>query len=318
VTRSQCLAAGLGDEAVAWRVASGRWLRVLPGVYLTMPGREGWEVMACAAFLHAQGSHRVAAALVGRSAAVAWGLAARAPSVVEVGIPENRRVVAPEGVRVRRIVRFAECLDPLLYPWRTSLPATVVDCAASGNADEAIALVARAVQRDRTSAASLVAELGARPRHRHRALLTEVLGDIESGAHSAAEVRYVRDVERAHGLPVGSRQVPGRSGVRRRHDTGYRRLGVVVEVDGRLGHEGWADRVRDGRRDRSAAAEGDVTLRVFWPDVAVTPCRTALDVGATLSAHGWTGRPHPCRRRDCAVRTAGGAAIRIPLLPGHP
>lgn len=91
----------------------------------------------------------------------------------------------------------------------------------------------------------------------------------------------------------------------------YDDFATVVEVDGRLGHERWSDRVRDGRRDRSAGREGSVTTRVFWPDVAVSPCDTAADIGAVLRVRGWSGRPRPCRRRDCAVRPSG-----IPSLGG--
>ncbi len=133
----------------------------------------------------------------------------------------------------------------------------------------------------------------------------EVLDDIGDGAHSPAEIRYVRDVERAHGLPRAARQVPGRVGPARIHDNVYDDFATVVEVDGRLGHERWSDRVRDGRRDRSAGREGRFTTRVFWPDVAMSPCDTAADIAAILRVRGWTGQPRHCRRRDCAVRRSG-------------
>ena len=91
-------------------------------------------------------------------------------------------------------------------------------------------------------------------------------------------------------------------GPARVHDTVYGEFDVVVEVDGRLGHETWEDRVRDRRRDRAAAGEGRFPTRVFWVDVAVSPCRTAAELGAVLGARGWAGHPRPCRRRRCAVR----------------
>jgi len=76
---------------------------------------------------------------------------------------------------------------------------------------------------------------------------------------------------------------------------------VIVEVDGRLGHERWADRVRDGRRDRELLTGSKITTRVFFADVAVTPCRTAADIGAILRTRGWQGAPRRCRRPRCAV-----------------
>jgi hypothetical protein len=40
-----------------------------------------------------------------------------------------------------------------------------------------------------------------------RASLVGVLRDVAEGAYSVLERRYLRDVERAHGLPAGRRQV---------------------------------------------------------------------------------------------------------------
>lgn len=307
VTRSQSRAAGLGDEAITWKLRSARWVRKHPGVYLTAPGRDGWDVTAWAAFLRVQtGGGLADAALVGASAAHVQGLSTRPPAVIEIGVPTTRRVDAVPGIRIRRMHRFDEVLDDTAYPWRTAVAVTVLDVAASGDADAALAGVGHAVQRGRVTARGLAEELRARGRHPHGRLLAEVLADVDEGAHSAAEVRYVRDVERAHGLPAGTRQVAGLRGPRRVHDTVYEELGVVVEVDGRLGHEGWSDRVRDGRRDRASAGEGRFTTRVFWPDVAVTPCTTAVEVGEVLRARGWRGDPRRCRRRCCAVPTAPG------------
>jgi len=221
------------------------------------------------------------------------------PPVIELGVPHQRRVASPRGSRVVRLRRFEAVLDEVAYPWRTTPAAAVLDCAADEAADEALALLARAVQRRTAAAASVRHELAVRGRHPHGALLAEVLTTVEDGAHSAAEVRYVRDVERAHGLPRGHRQVAGHRGAV--HDVGYSEFATIVEIDGRLGHETWSDRVRDGRRDRGAAAGGMFTLRLFWTDVAVLPCRTAAEVGAVLRARGWLGRPRPCRRGECVI-----------------
>ena len=100
LTRAQCLGAGMSAAAVEWRVRSRRWTRVHEGVFLTKPGRTDWNGRAMAALLHALSGARVAdAALCGRSAAYLWGLQPKAPAIVEVVIPERRRVVAPHGSR---------------------------------------------------------------------------------------------------------------------------------------------------------------------------------------------------------------------------
>jgi hypothetical protein len=144
--------------------------------------------------------------------------------------------------------------------------------------------------------------LAIRPRQAHRALLIEALSEIGAGAHSIAEVRYVRDVERAHGLPSGLGQEPGPRATHR--DRIYEEIKLIVEVDGRRGHQGWLGQQEDGRRDRRSAVGGWLTARIFWIDVAGTPCELALELGAICASRGWTGRLRSCRRADCAVRRA--------------
>ncbi|NYG07664.1 hypothetical protein BJ986_002151 [Phycicoccus badiiscoriae] len=302
LTRRQCLAAGMSPDALAWRVSSGRWSRVHEGVFLTAPGRRDWHGRAVAALLQACSGGPVAdAALGGRSAAYLWGIDARPPRQIELLIPEPRRVTPPAGVRVRRVSRFDSVVHETAYPWRSTVAATVLDVAALGSPLDALSIAARAVQMELVGAGELSQELGARAGHRHSKVLRRALGDVATGAESGAEVLYIRDVERAHGLPTATRQTASDQGSRRRHDNEYRPYGVIVEVDGRLGHEQWADRVKDGRRDRQLLAEARLTTRIFFADVAVEPCRTALEVGAILAGRGWMGQLRRCRRAGCSV-----------------
>lgn len=310
LTRSQCRSAGLSEAALKWRVSSGRWTRVHGGVFLTRPGRADWLVEATGALLRVDDAGPAAqAAFCGRSAAHLWGLEARPPSSLELVVPRARCVTPPEQASVRRSARWDDLIDDRAYPWRTTRPATVIEVAALGSATDALCVVARAVQQEFVTAAELRQELSARRATRHGSLLADVLGDVDSGGQSGAELLYVRDVERAHGLPAGARQQVTDQGRRRHHDTGYEEYRLIVEVDGRLGHERWADRVRDGQRDRQVLTGDVVTSRVFWSDVALTPCQTAAEVGAVLRARGWEGAPRPCRRRDCTLRpgSTGGS-----------
>ena len=75
----------------------------------------------------------------------------------------------------------------------------------------------------------------------------------------------------------------------------HRAYATVVELDGRLGHEGQG-RFRDMRRDNAAALEGEQTLRYGWSDVHGEQCRVALQVAAVLSRRGWDGLPDRCPR----------------------
>jgi len=68
---------------------------------------------------------------------------------------------------------------------------------------------------------------------------------------------------------------------------------LVVELDGRVGHEGMG-RFRDMRRDNGSTVAGDATLRYGWADVVGRRCQVAGQVGSVLTARGWTGRLRRC------------------------
>ena len=296
ITWKQCRQAKLTERAVRWRLSSGRWVRLHPGVYLTEPGRNDWEVTAMAALL-ACGS---GAALSHQSAAYAWGMQRAPGEQVRVIVPAGRNVVAPDGVSLVRSRSASDRTDETAWPHRTTVEHTLLDLAQESSVDDAVGRLARAFQQARTTEGMILRALSSRPRQRHRRLLLEVLGTLDDGAESPAEVRWVRDVEQAHSLPVAVRQAPTGDG--RRRDFLYEEFTLIVEVDGRLGHEGWDGRRRDGRRDRRAATSGQLTVRVFWDEIVQTPCHLAFEIGGLLRSRGWSGSPTPCRRRSCMVR----------------
>lgn len=302
ITREQCLAAGLTSHFIAWRLTSKRWVAKAPGVYLTRPGRSGWEVEALARYL----SHGDPLAFAGASAAQWWGWTTHGPQTLHFVTALHRRLSPGPQVRIRRVRHFERVVHPAAWPPRTTRAATVLDqAAAASSEDAAIATVANAVQRRFVAARELVTELGQRRQHPFGRLLREVLLDVAEGAESAAEVRYIRDVERAHGLPKGVRQAATDAGRARAHDTGYCEYRLLVEVDGRVAHEGWARRVSDALRDRETTVAGEVTVRLMWPDVTSGACRSARDIAALLQQRGWTGEPHPCRRPGCVIPRRG-------------
>ena len=77
---------------------------------------------------------------------------------------------------------------------------------------------------------------------------------------------------------------------------------VVVEVDGRIGHDG-AGVQRDRVRDRRALREGKVTVRAGWIDVDAAPCALALVLAGAFRLRGWTGAVSPCGP-NCAARAS--------------
>ena len=55
----------------------------------------------------------------------------------------------------------------------------------------------------------------------------------------------------------------------------YKEYGLLIELDGRLGHEG-VGRFRDMRRDNRATIDGLATLRYGFGDVHGIPCEVAI------------------------------------------
>lgn len=286
--RGQALDAGVTAAQIRWRVRRGRWQVLHRGVYFTNAGVVPWQARAWAALIWSGPG----AALVLDAAARVWRLRPDDPPVVAVGVPPGRRVMTTPGVEVirrrRLVVRRVDGLPV------TTAAQTVIDLAGlrSVSADDAVALAAKACQSGRVSAAALLAELQQRERHRHGSVLRLALGDIGAGAESLPEVWFAARVLRPHALPEFERQVVEVAGTRT--DLKNTEFGVNVEIDGRAWHAGEAFH-SDRRRDRAAAARGEVTVRVSFLDLRQDPCDVAADLGATLGRRGWSGAPTPCR-----------------------
>ncbi|NUQ31668.1 MAG: hypothetical protein HOP99_02400 [Dermatophilaceae bacterium] len=105
-----------------------------------------------------------------------------------------------------RTRHFDRQVHPTAWPHRTTVEHSVLALDRSEPADRVLALVSRACQQGLTTEARLADALALRPGQAHAALLRECLADVRAGAESAAEIRYIRDVERAHGLPAATRQ----------------------------------------------------------------------------------------------------------------
>lgn len=239
------------------------------------------------------------AALSLQTAAFHSRLFTKQPSLIQVFIPASRRRAQIPGVSIRRkrVAFRSNIVDGL----RTTLTAqTLIDLAAEPrqSADDILSFVARACQSERTSAEILLTELRSRRAHPQRELLQLALADVAGGIESVAEFRCLNDVIRAHALPPMISQTPTGDGGRRDFESEY---GVILEIDGALWHQG-AQLRRDRSRDRAATRDGKVILRAGWTDVAIEPCRLAVDIALVLRQRGWDGWPEPCSPA-CAVHT---------------
>jgi hypothetical protein len=170
--------------------------------------------------------------------------------------------------------------------------------------DDAYAWICRAIGRRRTTAERIRRALDARKKMRWRREIILALGDAEDGALSVLEYRYVRRVERPHGLPVAQRQARIRQHTGNRYlDNLYEKYGVCVELDGTAAHpedEQW----RDKRRDNANLFGGIVTFRFGFVELGERRCESATYVATALRERGWPASPHPCPRPNCLVARA--------------
>lgn len=174
--------------------------------------------------------------------------------------------------------------------------------------DDACGWITRACGRRLTTGEKLRAALAVRRKMRWRAGIGDVLAAAGEGIQSVLEYRYLRDVERAHGLPRSRHQVRAVIGGKVAYrDVYYDEYFLAVELDGRLAHPD-EERWRDSLRDNEASARGIVTARYGWRDVYSHPCETAMLQAQILRRRGWEGAPRPCSRPCPVGRVNAGQA----------
>jgi very-short-patch-repair endonuclease len=290
ITTRQAAGLGLGARAIVGRVARGHWQRIHTGVYATFSGEPGRTALLWAAVLRGGPG----AVLSYQTAAELHGLIRSPAPRIHITVPATRRVEHVPGLVIHYSKRLAEARHPVLEPPRTRVEETALDLAAAALCfDDALGWVSAACAGRLTTPARIKAAMAQRAKMPYRAGLAAALADVAAGANTVLEYRYLRDVERPHGLPQARRQVQVRRAGRSEYrDLVYDAYGIVVETDGRAAHlmtAAW----RDAHRDNAAAADGFVTLRYSWSDVNGRPCWIARQVAAALARRGWPG---PLRR----------------------
>lgn len=291
ISRSQALACGLGVGVIRAHLDSGRWQTAVRSVYATFSGPIPRDGELWAAVLRVGGD----SVLSHESAAEVIGLVDDPQTPIHVTVPPGRRVLSFRGVTVHQSNRAVVARHPLRLPPQTRIEETVVDLTQSCfRLSDALGWITRACGRRLTRPERIALVIDARKKVRWRAELLAAVADVGAGAQSPLELRYLRGVERAHGLPRGSRQrAVLRSGGKFYDDVRYEPFGVVVELDGRAAHPDEA-RWRDMRRDNVSVLDGRRVLRYGWADVAAQPCEVAAQVAQSLRLAGWRGAPHPC------------------------
>ena len=314
ITVGQAVSVGMSDKSVRDQVRAGRWQLLHRGIYAGFTGKPGRRAELWGALLRAGPD----AVLSHQTAAEVWDLLNGLCPVIHVTVPHGSspdRYGRIAGVIIHQSRSLERTRHPALTPPRTRVEETVLDLVeCARDFDEAYAWICRAIGRRRTTAARIRAALAARSRIRWRQEIELALGYASGGALSVLELRYVRGVERPHGLPAAKRQARVRQATGNRYlDNLYAEYRACVEIDGAAAHpedEQW----RDKSRDRwNAAHEGIDTIRIGVPDLInqERQCLIAADVARWLSGRG------PKVGRSCGVECPVGLLDVVPTKYGR-
>ncbi|GAB2987856.1 hypothetical protein [Nocardioides montaniterrae] len=300
VSRRQILRLGGTDHDIARLVRRRELAPMHTGVYVNHTGRPSRRQLEWAAVLACW-----PAALAEESALPGHPL-----DVVIVAVELHRRLKPPDRVWVRRTAGLPARVVPRARPPRVQLEHATIDVMARKVAADDIAgafmTLAEVCQSRQTSPSKIAAALAGRGRVAGRRTIAAMLDDLTTGACSVLERGYLHHVERAHGLPRGTRQVLSTAtGEMSRHDVRYEEFGVEVELDGRAFHDNARARDADARRDLAELVVSDVrTARLTYGMVYGAACWTARMIADLLRRHGWAGDLRPCPRCPARRRTA--------------
>jgi hypothetical protein len=280
-----------------------QWQRLHRGVYYAAPGPVPRLARLWGAVLRV--GH--GGVLSHETAAEMWGFSDEPSDPIHVSVPRTAGTLPPtEGIRLHYSSRLPKAEFGVArgygIPPLTWAHDAVLDLAStSDTAEDAVNWAIKACQRGKTTP-DLIAMCMLEPGHRllrWRGELTSALADIHLGVQSPLEQCYLRDVERAHQLPEGRRQVKTRKGTSvQYHDVRYPDYGVGVELDELAYHRG-------------DAAE---TLRYGWLRVAYHPCEVAHEVWTLLVRNGYREdfrRCGPSCTAPASPATAAEIAVRL-------
>lgn len=309
VLASWQVASAAGLNWVKAQVRSGRWQRLYLGVYAAFTGPLPREAQLWAAVLRAGPQ----AVLSYHTAAELDGFAPGPSRLIHVTVPRGQHLVTVPGIVMHRSSRLDLARHPVRTPPRTKVEETALDLAqAASTFDDAFGWVSRPCNARLTTPRRIRAAMQSRGRVRWRDVLDLALSDIADGVMSPLENRWVRDVERPHGLPAAERQVwIIRDTGSQYLDNLYREVLIGVELDGQAYHP--ADRRwMDIGRDNALAGDGVLVLRYGWVDVVTRPCKAAVQWGAAAIRRGWTGTLRPCGP-SCDVRRPAACQSELNL-----
>jgi very-short-patch-repair endonuclease len=272
ISRAQALSAGMSEDQVDRRLATGRWLTVRPGVYL-MADRE----LSDESRIRAAGLWAGAEATVSGMAAAWWHrLWPDPPSTVEITVP-SRRVLRPgQGIRVRRRNLAEGDRVTIRGVCVTDVPLTVLE-AAVALGKRGSRLVDSALQR-RVRFEALHRAHCRNLGRRGSSAAAKLLAAAADGAASAAEREAITLLRGAHLSGWRQHYMLGGYEV----DVAFPDQRVAIEVDGWAWHSDAQTFRKDRQRQNSLVLAGWTVLRFTWHDLIERPGEVIAEIRAAL------------------------------------
>lgn len=296
VSRRQLLRYGFTDSAIRANVRARRWARVHAGVYAVFTGALSEDARHAAAVLA-----KWPAALSHDTAGEFWNFCRpESGRPIHVTVSYAASGASITGVVVHRSRAFAYTVVEGLDQPVVAASHTAVDLAvAEPTARHAMARLLHCITVTSLRPEAVRASIDLRRPRRYREALLDALGYATDGVRSKLEAIYALEVEEAHGLPRGERQLPvDVDGTTRYEDIAYR-VGeevVIVRLDGHRYHADRATGLVDRRRDLASELAGRGRIVLGFEETAADPCARAREVAAVLRRRGWGGALRACER----------------------
>jgi len=281
IATRQLHACGCNAQAIGVRVRRGSLHPMYRGVYavghdaVTRTGRFTAAVLACGA--HAVLSHHAAAAYHGL---LAWG-----ERDVEVIVPRaaGRKI---DGICAHRSRLDARDVWTREAIGVTSPARTILDIAATKPFKALRRMVRQAQAERRITVRQLLDVLHRHPRHAGAAKLRTIVADGPTPTRSHLEDLALDLLERAGIERPEVNPVLVLDGRRIRPDLLWRRLRVVIELDGRRWHSDALTQQDDADRQAILEAHGYRVLRITWSQIVNEPRRTLARIRPALGDEG--------------------------------
>lgn len=281
ITRQQALLCGLPPSTLDRYIApSGRWQRLLPGVYLALTGAATQDQLEMAALLYA-GPRSL---ITGSAAVRRHRLSPRGPNLVDVLIPWTDRRQSAGFVRVHRTRRMPARRYRIGVIRFTKAPRAVADSARSlTRFDDVRHVVCDAVQRRVCTVAELTAELAAGPAA-GATLFRDALAEIGDGVRSVAEADC-RILILSSDLPkpmFNARLFDANGVFIAAVDAWWPEAGVAAEVDSRAYHLSADDQDRTTERHDQLLAHGIMPLHFPPKRIKADPVGVINDLRSAI------------------------------------